>query len=326
MILLGGIINISITLGVYSSQKGNQKDLNMTQTGNKTSSLLISTPPDITILPNDTITRIRWDFVYFNAFGEFWQLFLNGNPIDNGTLTNNSAEFITPGLYSLESGSHNFTIFASVFGFDNITITKEDTVLVHVIATQFLATGTTPIHLDGIPQTDVIPTVNQSVVFTITPSSSPPLGSEQALKDFQTENPTIILTNHYLEIDYSQNVVTDLWLNISYSDWPLIDALEIDPSTLRIFAFDTESTIWKPAGVTGVDLENKVLYSHINPPNTSYTVGGSSPTLTGGTGPPPTTTITTTNATTPGFSDMIVLVVIALGLGITKKFRKTDVN
>lgn len=68
-----------------------------------------------------------------------------------------------------------------------------------------------------------------------------------------------------------------------------------------------------------MDLENQVVYSHINPPNTTYTVGGSSPTLTGGTGPPPTQT---TPAITPRFSDGIGLALTILGIWITRKRLK----
>jgi hypothetical protein len=300
-------------------EKVDKREFLVNQTGDKNSSIILSSPPDIKILPNDTLARIAWDVLFYNAFGDSWVLLLNGDPIEQNVLMNGSTVSFNLSDYFLPPGSHNFTFIATAFSFDNTTIAEKDSIWVHAIISQTLPQGTTTIHLEGTPQAKVIPTVNQSVGFTVTPSSTPLAGSDQALSDFQIANPNIILTNYYLEINYTVNAVTELWLNISYLDWELIDRLGLDPPSLKIYAFDTMSSTWRTAGTTGVDLENYVVFAHINPPNTSYTVGGSAPTLTGGTGAPPTQT---TSATTPGFNTLITLIIIAVGIGVRGRKKK----
>ncbi|MFW9779192.1 MAG: hypothetical protein ACFFE8_10095 [Candidatus Heimdallarchaeota archaeon] len=316
LIILGSLFSISLMAGGDAADEKDFPKYFLTQSGDKNSSIVLSSPPDIKVSPNDTQARITWDIVLINAFGDSWELLLNGDLVESGFLVGNTTQSFNISQFLLASGSHNFSFIATGLGYDNSTVSEEDSVFVHVIYTKKLDPGIHTIFLEGVPESEIIPTVNQTLDFTITPSSTPIAGSEQALNEFQLENPKIVLTHYYLEIGYSLNGVSELWINISYLNWNLIDRLGIDPSTLRILAFDPTSSTWDMAGTTGVDLESKVVFTHINPPNTSFTVGGSAPTLTGGTGPPP---IQTTTATTPGFDSISFLVIVAVGLEILRR-------
>ncbi|MFW9854800.1 MAG: hypothetical protein ACFFFG_07050 [Candidatus Thorarchaeota archaeon] len=315
LIILGILFNISLMVGGYAADEKDFHKYFLTQSGDKNSSIVLSSPPDIKVSPNDTQALIAWDIELINAFGDSWELLLNGDPVEMRSFAGNTTQSFYISQFLLQPGSHNFSFIATGFGYDNTTVSEKDSVFVHVIYTKELNPGIHMISLEGTPRSEVIPTVNQTLDFTITPSSTPIVGSEEALDEFQLENPNIILTHYYLEIGYSLNGVSELWINISYLNWNLIDSLGIDPSTLRIFAFDPILSTWDMAGTTGVDLENKVIFTHINPPNTSFTVGGSAPTLTGGTGPPPSQSTTTT----PGFDTISFLLIMAIGIEILRR-------
>ena len=127
------------------------------------------------------------------------------------------------------------------------------------------------------------------------------------------------------------SVLTDVWINVSYANLNLGGN---DPSTFKIYYFNENTQTWGPAGDTGVDTANKIIYAHVNHlssfaavaiPSASTTTTttssepptGSGSSSTSSSSSKPTTTITGV----PGFELWIALLSF-ISIAITIRNRK----
>jgi hypothetical protein len=290
----------------------------------QTAEIVISSPPDLLISPEDTNIILTWDVYITEVENPSWTLIINNNIEQIGDFSNGPIFHFNISALKFEPGTYNLTFNVLALDFGGFDLSAQDTVFVHVLTRQTISVGATAIELKGIPQTTITATVDQDVEITVTPISTPPEETGDAWDEL-TDKSDVISLSYFFQVNFSDHdAVTNLWLNISYIDWNLIKAQNINETTLKIFQFNETTLIWEPAGNTGVDTKHKVIFANVNSPQ-NY--GGGSQTRTGstGTGSPSTkasSSITQPTSSSSGLGLELHVFLVIFGLLISKKLKK----
>jgi hypothetical protein len=224
----------------------------------------ITQPDDITYYTNDTSKLLAWKPTYTHASGVKWRLLVDKVEKQTGGVLSNTFYIFNISNLNLKPGLHTITFEITIEDLNGDQFVYKDSVAVNVIYQNQLNSGNNKIDLEGESTTNIEIDVDSSVEVTITTSTE--INSTEgklALVELKQVEGLIDLSYH-IDIKISDNsALNGVWINISYVTWNLTE-LNIDESSLKIYFFNENTNKWEPAGNTGVDMINKVIYAHVD--------------------------------------------------------------
>ena len=222
----------------------------------------LSSPADVSLLSNESDSMISWLVTYYHVAGLSWTFLVNGQVNQTGFLDNNTIYNFNVSALGLSGGSHNLTFQLELEDFKNDLIFVQDTALAHVTVVQVIEAGITDIDLTGILSITISLTLDDSVEVVIIPSSEPSNETREAAILLEEEG--FAFSTVFLDIEISNtSALENIWINISYADWDLV-ALELEEASLKIVFYNETKGIWEDAGLTGVDIDRKVIFARID--------------------------------------------------------------
>jgi hypothetical protein len=253
--------------------------------------LTLTSPNDISMYQGDTGVSVSWLPIYDLGIPSQAIISVDGLQVSTSSFVNNT--LITADISSmvLNVGQHIVKLEISVRR-NNTLYNTSDSVIVNVIKKQNVSTGDNIIKLNGtgINSNTTLNIKLSNPTYVYIEVSSNITGDEDAA----LKNSGLIGTNFYLNITLDDpSALQDIWINVSYADWNLSNLGITDENDLRIYFFNTSSSAWEPAGSTGVDTFNQVIYAHLDHLTSFAAVAKSKITTT------PTITPTTTPTNTP---------------------------
>ena len=164
---------------------------------------------------------------------------------------------------NLAIGLHLLVFLVTVKDYSSLSATAKDSAYVTIKEVKNVSSGTSNFNLGGVTLTSISVDLKSGVNIIIDPSSSPPSGTSSAFQNLQSNG--VVGTNYFIEFTLSNEAaVNTVWINISYANWDL-QALGIsNEKTLAIYYYNATLGKWVPAGNTGVDTTNKMIYAYVN--------------------------------------------------------------
>ncbi|MHA2028031.1 MAG: hypothetical protein ACW99Q_01460 [Candidatus Kariarchaeaceae archaeon] len=232
---------------------------------NAPTSIIISNPPDQSMHSNEVSGKtVEWTVSFVNGIGQTWKLLIDGNLFQQASVANNTAYSFLLSNLNLQPGLHRLTFIVSVTDSSDDTVSAQNIVYVTIIKVQSLPAGTTDVEVGGISNTTINLTVDTPVDLTVEALSEPTSETSTAFQVLQSSEGAIN-TGYFLEITISnESAIQSAWINISYAEWDLVRLGIEDESSLRIYYYDDDAKDWVPAGNTGVDIVDKIIWANVN--------------------------------------------------------------
>jgi parallel beta-helix repeat protein len=219
----------------------------------------LSSPKDLFFNDSDIGVFVQWDVTVEDLNNESYTFFINSEKFVTGQFSGNS--ILNFDISHLGGGVHLLELVVEGEDVFNNLFKAKDVVFAHVATEVAVPAGTTEVTLKGTVSVNITLTVSEGVTLTLEPLSKPTNETSDAFSDLITVGGGIP-TGYFFEIEVSDpSVVSNVWINISYIDWNLTE-LGINENDLKIYVFETNR--WIPAGNTGVDKANKIIYANIN--------------------------------------------------------------